>query len=258
MRPTTPRRLAQAFLPLLTLLLLPTARSQLHAGRHAMITPAPAAAAGLPVVGGLVPRSAAAPPACAASQTACDDGNGCCPSGADCISSAGVGLCALACAAGQPTCLFGGVTACCPAAETCGAALCVPPPPTTEAGMAPPPGTPLGTPMSLVHVTKTEVVPVGACAMTETFCSWAGESFSRGCCASGYQCVTASAGMCTSSWTSGVENSTCTTSALGLTGAALLSTTTVTLQVATGGASALHRQAVGWGVLGAVGVVIGL
>jgi hypothetical protein len=267
MRPTPPLHHAQAFLALL-LLLFPTARPQLHAGRHALITPTPAAA-GLPIVGGLVGRDVAAAesPICAASQTACADGNGCCPDGAACISSGSIGLCASACAVAQPTCLFGGVAACCQASETCGAALCVPAPATamatTEAGMAPPAGTPTGAPVatttppttkapaSVMLVTKTEAVPVGACAMTETFCSWPGAGFNRGCCAPGYQCVTASAGLCTS----GGDDNTSTATAAGLTGAALLSTTTVTLQVATGG---VHRPAVGWAVLGAVGVVAGL
>jgi hypothetical protein len=123
--------------------------------------------------------------------------------------------------------------------------------------MAPPPGTAV-TPAPLVVVTRTEVIPLGACATTETYCSWTGASFSRGCCASGYGCVDASAGLCTSSWSGGVENSTATTKAGGLTGAANFATTTFTLQVATGGASGLRRRAVGWGAVGAIGIVMGL
>jgi len=61
-----------------------------------------------------------------ATDTVCPDGSGCCPNGAGCFSSGGVGLCSVTCEAAQPTCVFNGITACCPVGDTCGGSLCIP------------------------------------------------------------------------------------------------------------------------------------
>src|ERR1700712_2490027 len=61
-----------------------------------------------------------------ATDTVCPDGSGCCPQGAGCFQSDGVGLCSVTCQAAQPTCVFNGVTACCPNGDTCGGSLCIP------------------------------------------------------------------------------------------------------------------------------------
>jgi len=61
-----------------------------------------------------------------ATDTVCVDGFGCCPQGAACFQSNGVGLCSVTCEAAQPTCVFNGVTACCPVGDSCGGSLCIP------------------------------------------------------------------------------------------------------------------------------------